>query len=167
LDVFLAWCEALFYSHPGKMLLLVFAFALCKMLAVTAFFTPPAASLVLVGAIVQRQEVHHYLFIGSVTLGSLLGSQMNFYLGKRYRRRGTKCDLLKPSSPMLMFLCGNGSPILRGGILLLYRFLGPLRVGFPLLAGVGAMRWRHFLIFDVISATLWGWALLKFGSLFL
>ncbi|WP_062292353.1 DedA family protein [Demequina phytophila] len=85
---------------------------------------------------------------------AILGDQVGYLLGRRVGRR-----LFKPDSRVLrldrleeaeQFFARYG-----GFSLVLGRFVPIVRTYVPLAAGTAAMRYRRFLLWNVIGATLW------------
>ncbi len=96
-------------------------------------------------------------------IASLLGNQVNYLIGKAIGPRifTAKSSWLlnkKHLEDTHRFYEEHG-----GKTIILARFLPIIRTFAPFIAGIGAMNWMHFSLYNVISALLWIGSLLSLG----
>lgn len=95
-------------------------------------------------------ELHWVMLVGG--LGSLLGDQFFFFLGRRHRNR-----------PVVRFPTMRDKMVLAGGLLdrhrvpvmLGFRFLYGLRAVLPYVIGAGPVRVPTFFVLNLLGAIVW------------
>jgi len=103
------------------------------------------------------------LLFGLLWLASVLGNQLNYSIGKAIGPRVFNAEhswLLnkKHLQETHAFYEKHG-----GKTIILARFLPIIRTFAPFIAGIGAMNWRAFTSYNLVSATLWVASLLGLG----
>ena len=102
----------------------------------------------------------------TVWVAAILGDQCNFMIGRFLGKRIVDSGKVKAMTPERMekseaFLEKWGNLAIFLG-----RFLPFIRTFVPFLAGMGGMRWRHFLAFNVIGGVCWSSLFVLLGYFF-
>ena len=117
--------------------------------------------LVLGGMAAHRGYLHLATLIGLAALGSFLGDQAYFVIGRRYGKR------LLARFPRFRLATRAADTLLvryAGAAVIAVRFVYGLRTLGPIAIGMSRMRWRTFIVFNAAGAMLWsvGWLLLGY-----
>lgn len=141
------------------------AFAETGILA--GFFLPGDSLLFATGVMTAAGVIHAPLFvvIGVVALAAFLGDQLGYAIGRgagrrvleRPRRFLTREHIFRAEA----FFARHGARAV-----ILARFVPFARTLTPVLAGVGRMDRRTFVVFNLVGAALWASLMLTAGSLF-
>lgn len=151
--------------HPHYAGLAVFLIAMAESLAVVGLLVPGVAMMFAAGALIGAGALAFAPTCGYAIAGAIAGDGISFWLGWRYR------DRLVSLWPFTRYpgMIERGIDYFRryGGRSVLFgRFVGPIRVVIPLVAGMLAMPARRFVYINVLSAVLWGPAYLLPGMAF-
>ncbi|WP_354702109.1 Protein DedA [Paraconexibacter sp. AEG42_29] len=98
-----------------------------------------------------------------VWVAGMIGDGCSYRLGRRYGP-GLLLRLRIPRRRIAhvhQLLADRGGVVLVGG-----RFVGPVRVFAPFLAGSSAMTGRRFLAWDALGVAVWGWSYVLIGYAF-
>ena len=160
LDVFLhldthlnAWATSLGGGLYGLLFLIVF----CETGLVVTPFLPGDSLLFAVGALaaMSGSPISLPLVIALLFLAAVLGDATNYSIGLRVGPKAFK------SEGSLLF---NKKHLLRtqafyerhgGKTIILARFMPVVRTFAPFVAGIGAMAYRRFFMFNVVGAAAW------------
>jgi membrane protein DedA with SNARE-associated domain len=118
--------------------------------------------MVLAGLAAHRGYLHLPLLVGLAALGSFLGDQVYFLIGRRYGER------LVARFPRLEPGVRHADALLlryAGAAVIAVRFLYGLRVLGPIAMGMTRLKWRTFLMFNAAGAILWAICWLLVGYL--
>jgi len=121
------------------------------------FFLPGDSLLFVAGTLVQREIFHINIvvFIACLIVAAILGNSTGYYLGKRFGRKLFQ----NPNSRFFRqayltqaeeFYEKNGSKTI-----VLAMFVPIVRAFSPVVAGIAHMRYRTFLMFNVLGAIVW------------
>src|SRR5262245_31959490 len=108
--------------------------------------------LVLAGFAAHRGYLQLSLVIVAATVGSFLGDQGFFFLGRRYG------DRLFPRFPTLESGTARFTQLLNRRsvmVILALRFLYGLRTVGPVAVGMSAVSWQRFLVLNLLGAIVW------------
>jgi membrane protein DedA with SNARE-associated domain len=144
----------------------VFAFllALAETLAFVSILVPSTAILVAVGALVATGSLDFMPLFVAAAAGSILGSTVSYWLGRRYGRRMLGVWPLDQAPELVAR--GTGAFARWGaGAVLVGHFVGPMRSVVFLLAGIAAMRAGVFTLVNVPAAIAWAFVIPKSGEL--
>ncbi|MEU6508830.1 DedA family protein [Streptomyces sp. NPDC046942] len=130
------------------------------------FFLPGDSLLFTCGLLITSHQLHFPLWgaVGLICLAAILGDQAGYMFGKKV---GPSL-FNRPDSPLFKqenvtkaheFFEKYGPKSL-----VLARFVPVVRTFTPIIAGVSGMKYRSFLIFNVIGGTLWGAGVTLLGS---
>lgn len=118
--------------------------------------------LTLAGVAAHRGYLHVATLIGLAALGSFLGDQVYFFIGRRY---GTR---LFARFPRFRAATQNADTLLvryAGFSVIVVRFLYGLRTLGPIALGMSSLKWRTFVAFNAAGAILWSVCWLSVGYL--
>jgi membrane protein DedA with SNARE-associated domain len=118
--------------------------------------------MILAGLAAHRGYLHLPLLAGLAALGSFMGDQMYFFIGRRFGNR------LVARFPRLEPGVRHADALLlryAGAAVIAVRFLYGLRVLGPIAMGMTRLKWRTFLVFNALGAILWSMCWLVVGYL--
>lgn len=128
--------------------------------AETAMFldllVPGEVGMVLAGAAAARAELPPVWLIVAGVIGATAGDSCSFALGRavsteRLRRPAWVLDRArKAGAKAEPFFARHG-----GAAVFFGRFVGALRAAVPFAAGAGSMRYRRFLVWNVLASVAW------------
>ncbi len=128
-------------------------------------FLPGDSLLVTAGILAAQLGVSHWSIGAVAIVAAIAGDQVGYWLGRRYGRR-----LFRPDARVLKkeHLDRAEAFFTRyGGLsLVLGRFVPVVRTYVPLSAGMAMMRYRRFLVWNVVGGVSWSVAMVALGALF-
>lgn len=146
---------------------ILFLIIFCETGLVVAPFLPGDSLLFLAGAIAVRpeNELHIYWLILILIFAAILGDGANYMIGRFFGQRlfsNPKSKIFKQSylEKTNQFYKKHG-----GKTIILARFVPIVRTFAPFVAGMGKMKYKHFLSFNVIGGTAWIMLFTILGSL--
>ncbi|MEV5873392.1 VTT domain-containing protein [Streptomyces sp. NPDC052101] len=149
------------YSIWG-LLLIVFA----ESGLLIGFFLPGDSLLFTCGLLITSHQLDFPLWgaIGLICLAAILGDQAGYMFGKKvgpslFNRPDSRLFKQENVTKAHEFFEKYGPKSL-----VLARFVPIVRTFTPIIAGVSGMKYRSFLIFNVIGGTLWGAGVTLLGS---
>ncbi|MGW2423255.1 DedA family protein [Streptomyces sp. NPDC001709] len=149
------------YSIWG-LLLIVFA----ESGLLIGFFLPGDSLLFTCGLLIASNQLDFPLWgaIGLICLAAILGDQAGYMFGKKvgpslFNRPNSRLFKQENVTKAHEFFEKYGPKSL-----VLARFVPIVRTFTPIIAGVSGMKYRSFLIFNVIGGTLWGAGVTLLGS---
>ncbi len=118
----------------------------------------PGETILVLAAIYAAADptLNIWLVIGAAALGSILGDNLGYWIGKRYAyallvRYGRHIGMSAPRIKLGQYLFREHG----GLVVFLGRFVALLRILAAFLAGVNRMQWRNFLAANAAGAILW------------
>ena len=119
------------------------------------FFLPGDSLLFTAGFLASQGFLNIWVLMGVTFIGAVLGDSVGYAFGKRigpaiFSREDSLLFNRKNIERSRAFYERYGTKAI-----ILARFMPVVRTFAPILAGVGQMRYRTFLIFNVIGAFLW------------
>jgi len=127
------------------------------------FFLPGASLLFTAGLLASQGFFNPFILIPGVTIAAILGDSAGFWFGRKVGYR----LFLRPDSRFFkhehlqraeVFYEKYGSRMI-----LFARFVPVVRTFAPIIAGVANMRYRIFLIYNVLGALLWASGVTSFA----
>lgn len=120
------------------------------------FFLPGDSLLFTAGFLASRNFLDIYLLMGLTFLGAVIGDSTGYWFGEKVGPKiFTKEDSLFFRKENVykaeVFFRKHGPKTI-----ILARFVPVVRTFVPVLAGVGTMPYRQFLIYNLIGGALWG-----------
>lgn len=144
--------------------LIVAAIVLLETSVGLGLLSPGEAVLALAGAAATGDgRLDIVILLAVVWVAGMAGDGVSYLLGRHYGP-GLLLRLRVPErriDRVHALLVSRGGWVLVGG-----RFVGPVRVFAPFLAGSSAMSGRRFLAWDAVGVALWGWSYVIVGFLF-
>jgi membrane-associated protein len=115
-------------------------------------------------AAMDKSPINVFLLYGLMALAAIIGDTVNYWIGHAIGPRvfTEKIRFLKKEylDRTHVFYEKHG-----GMTIFLARFIPIIRTFAPFIAGVGAMTYRHFILYNVIGGLVWA-ALFTFGGFF-
>ncbi|MSU74977.1 MAG: DedA family protein [Candidatus Magasanikbacteria bacterium] len=137
--------------------------SLLESLAFVGLFVPGTTALIFAGFMASQGIIDIGDLIWFAAIGGVLGDAASFYIGKHSAERIKTSRLFKPEyeakGEAFFHRYGDFSVILA-------RFVGPLRPVVPFVAGMVKMRYKKFLVFNIIGAFAAATAYLLIGYFF-
>jgi membrane protein DedA with SNARE-associated domain len=128
----------------------------------------PGETILVLAAIYAAADptLNIWLVIAAATVGSILGDNLGYWIGKRYAyallvRYGRHIGMSAPRIKLGQYLFREYGAM----VVFLGRFIALLRILAAFLAGVNHMPWRNFLLANAAGAILWA-ATFGFGGYF-
>ncbi|MEI7690656.1 MAG: DedA family protein [bacterium] len=118
-------------------------------------FLPGDSLLFIVGTYAAKGGFNIFLIYPLLILAAVLGDSLNYYLGHKIGRKAFKNNRL----PLInhnylakteLFYEKHG-----GKTIILARFIPIVRTFAPFVAGIGKMKYREFLSYNIIGGVLW------------
>jgi len=124
---------------------------------------PGTALMVAAGLLVPDGTLPLFPLLSGAILGAVLGDGVSWQLGRRY---GHLLDNRWPFTRRPDLMTRGTAFFQKYGVagVFIGRFFGPLRATIPLVAGIAKMRPMPFWFANIVSALIWGPALLLPGS---
>jgi undecaprenyl-diphosphatase len=156
-----AWVAA----NPGWMSAFIFLSALAESLTIVGVIIPGALVMFGLGALIGLGHLDFWSAFGWSVLGAVVGDAVSFWIGRVFHQGVRRVWPFAKHPEMIarsedFFRKHGGKSVLFG------RFFGPVRGTIPTVAGMMDMRWRGFMIANVVSALLWAPAYLIPGMVF-
>jgi len=151
-------------EHQHLALPLIFLFAFSEALVAVALFTPGAAILLGIGALVGLNVLSFFPTFLAIAIGAISGNVISYYLGRYYEHKIINSWPLKKYPNAIL---RTQKFFIKYGVLSIFigRFTGPTRAFVPFIAGSMHMNSIKFNIANVISAPLWAFVVLQIGML--
>lgn len=129
-------------------------------------FLPGDSLLFASGFFAATGDFNIYLLLGIAWCAAILGDQCNFLIGHFLGRRIIDSGKVKAMTPERIekseaFLDKWGRLAIFLG-----RFFPFIRTFVPFLAGVGGMKWHHFVLFNILCGITWSTLFLLLGYFF-
>ncbi len=129
-------------------------------------FLPGDSLLFASGFFAATGDFNIYLLLGIAWCAAILGDQCNFLIGHFLGRRIIDSGKVKAMTPERIekseaFLDKWGRLAIFLG-----RFFPFIRTFVPFLAGVGGMKWHHFVLFNILGGITWSTLFLLLGYFF-
>lgn len=144
---------------------IAFVIAAAESLAGIGILVPGITLFFAIGALIGTGELNFWIIAWWAFAGAVLGDNLSYWLGKRYRAQLWSVWPLSryPNLPLQgeqFFAKHGGKSIIFG------RFVGPIRAVVPAVAGMSNMPSGYFFAVNVLSALLWAPLILLPGVLF-
>ena len=127
------------------------------------FFLPGDSLLVTAGVFAAAGHLDIISLLFWVTLAAIVGDQLGYYIGYRtgpriFRRQDSLLFKRDHLIRAREFYERHG-----GKTIILARFIPVIRTFAPVVAGVGQMAYRRFVMFNVVGGFLWVWSMTLLG----
>jgi membrane-associated protein len=126
------------------------------------FVLPGETAVVYGGVLADAGKVSVVVVLAVVFVAAVLGDSVGFEVGRRAGPRLVRAPVLRNHPDRIA--AAQGYLRRRGGrAVVMGRFTAFLRAVMPGLAGASSMRYRRFLVFNVVGGVLWGTACVLLG----
>jgi membrane-associated protein len=126
------------------------------------FVLPGETAVVYGGVLADAGKVSVVLVLAVVFVAAVVGDSVGFEVGRRAGPRLERAPVLRNHPDRIA--AAQGYLRRRGGrAVVMGRFTAFLRAVMPGLAGASSMRYRRFLVFNVVGGVLWGTACVLLG----
>ncbi len=147
--------NALFTTYGAGAYAVVFLIIFCETGLVIMPFLPGDSLLFILGALAAKGIVRADVLWVLLTVAAIVGDTLNYFIGAWLAPkifRGERIRFLKQEhlDKTKRFYEKHGSKTI-----ILARFIPLIRTIAPFLAGVGAMSYRRFFLYNVVGAILW------------
>jgi membrane-associated protein len=141
----------------------IFAIIFSETGLLIGFFLPGDTLLISAGLLASREIVNIWVVVLVCFTAAVTGDATGYAIGHKVGRRlfqRPESRLFKPENVERAerFFQKHG-----GKAVILARFVPFVRTFVPVVAGVGAMRYRYFALYNVVGALLWAVGLSLFG----
>jgi membrane-associated protein len=145
----------------GLLMLVAIVFAETGLMI--GFFLPGDSLLVTAGIFAAAGHLDIVSLLLWVTLAAIVGDQLGYYIGHRtgpriFRREDSLLFKREHLIRARDFYEKHG-----GKTIILARFIPIIRTFAPVVAGVGQMQYRRFVMFNVVGGFLWVWSMSLLG----
>jgi membrane-associated protein len=147
---------------------ILFLIVFCETGLVVLPLLPGDSLLFAAGSFAARGALDPWILFGGLALAAIVGDNVNYWIGRHIGPRAFSGSVrflkLEYLDRTRAFFARHGAPTI-----VLARFVPIIRTFTPFVAGVGAMRYGRFLVYDVGGGILWVglfvWAGYFFGNL--
>ena len=134
---------------------LVFAIIFIETGVVFFPFLPGESLLFAAGFFAHSGGFSLFALLATAWCAAILGDQCNFFIGEKLGQRIVRSGKVKAMTPERMeksqaFLDKWGRPAIFLG-----RFFPFIRTFVPFIAGMGGMKWHHFVVFNILGGITW------------
>ena len=126
-------------------------------------FLPGDSLLVTAGLLAAREYLNVYTLAPVLTLAAICGNSLGYFIGRAtgpriFNRENSLFFNKKHAMRAHEFYEKHGRKTI-----VLAQFMPIIRTFSPVIAGVGGMRFRQFMTFNIIGAFVWVWSMLAIG----
>ena len=126
-------------------------------------FLPGDSLLVTAGLLAARGYLNVYTLAPVLTLAAICGNSLGYFIGRAsgrriFNRENSLFFNKKHAMRAHEFYERHGRKTI-----VLAQFMPIIRTFSPVVAGVGGMRFRQFMTFNIIGAFVWIWSMLSIG----
>lgn len=122
---------------------------------VFAPFLPGDSLLFAVGALAARGSFDVWLVSGVLFVAAILGDAVNYHIGKFLGPRMARGQKLRLINPKHLERTHEFFEKYGGKTIILARFVPIVRTFAPFVAGMGAMSYGKFLLYNIVGAAAW------------
>ncbi len=144
-------------SMGGWLYAALFLVIFCETGLVVTPFLPGDSLLFAVGALCARDgtPLHIALIIPLLLCAAVLGDAVNYAVGRQIGPRVFQSEKSTFLNKKHLERTQKFYDRYGGKTIIIARFIPIIRTFAPFVAGIGQMRYRRFLVFNVVGATLW------------
>jgi membrane protein DedA with SNARE-associated domain len=151
------WINSVLVSVSSNYWLFVFlVFLVCvgEAVFILGLLVPSLPILLLVGALISKQNLDFWPIFFSATAGGVVGDAISYWIGYWLKDRIKTVWPFKNYLPLIakgeVFFAHHG-----GKAIFIGRFITGLKAVVPGIAGMMGMKWAYFTFINVISAFVW------------
>ncbi|HEY3783508.1 MAG TPA: DedA family protein [Fimbriimonadaceae bacterium] len=145
-----------FLNHYGAWAYgILFAIVFCETGLVVTPFLPGDSLLFAAGLMANEGKFNPLLLCGTLIFAALLGDNVNYFLGSKLGRRLFHNEKSKIFNKKSLDKTHAFFEKYGGRTVIIARFLPVFRTFAPFVAGMGKMRYRTFMLYSLLAASLW------------
>lgn len=134
---------------------LLFLVIFCETGLVVTPFLPGDSLLFMIGALSASGALNPYLIVVILMAASIIGDTTNYHIGKAVGKKTKDLNSIKLLNKEHLdrthaFYEKHGSKVV-----IIAKFIPIIRTFSPFVAGLGAMTFKKFLLFNIIGGALW------------
>jgi len=153
-------------SLGGALYAVLFLIIFCETGLVVTPFLPGDSLLFVVGTVAAAQAIDVHVAVVLLTLAAVLGNSVNYAVGRWLGARVFQSEDSWFFKKAYLERTRRYFERFGGRTIIITRFVPIVRTYAPFVAGIGAMNYARFLLFNVIGAVLWVALLVYAGYLF-
>jgi membrane-associated protein len=157
---------ALARDYGGWIYLILFLIIFCETGLVVTPFLPGDSLLFVVGTVAAAGAIDVHLAVVLLTLAAVIGNSVNYAVGRWLGARAFQSEDSWFFNKAYLERTHRYFERFGGRTIIITRFVPIVRTYAPFVAGIGAMNYGRFLLFNVIGAVLWAALLIYAGYLF-
>jgi len=157
---------ALAGDYGGWIYLILFLIIFCETGLVVTPFLPGDSLLFVVGTVAAVGAMDVHLAVALLTLAAVIGNSVNYAVGRWLGTRVFRSHDSWFFKRAYLERTHRYFERFGGRTIIITRFVPIVRTYAPFVAGVGAMNYARFLLFNVIGGVLWVALLVYAGYLF-
>lgn len=145
---------------------ILFVIIFCETGLVVTPFLPGDSLLFAAGAITSVSGLNVYVMCGLLTIAAILGDTVNYHLGKYFGPKVLRGERSRIFNKKHLERTHRFFERYGGKTIILARFVPIVRTFAPFVAGVGAMSYGRFIIYNVAGGVFWVTSLVLAGHWF-
>ena len=157
---------ALARDYGGWIYLILFLIIFCETGLVVTPFLPGDSLLFVVGTVAAAGAIDVHVAVVLLTLAAVVGNSVNYAVGRWLGARVFQSEDSWFFKKAYLERTHRYFERFGGRTIIITRFVPIVRTYAPFVAGIGAMNYARFLMFNVIGAVLWVALLVYAGYLF-
>jgi membrane-associated protein len=157
---------ALAHDYGGWIYVLLFLIILCETGLVITPFLPGDSLLFVAGTLAGAGAMNAHLLVALLSLAAVIGDSLNYAVGRWVGPRVFRYEDSWLFKKAYVERTHRYFERFGGRTIIIARFVPIVRTYAPFVAGIGAMDYRRFLLFNVTGALLWVGLITYAGYLF-
>jgi membrane-associated protein len=157
---------ALAQDYGGWIYLVLFLIVFCETGLVVTPFLPGDSLLFVAGTLAGAGAMNPHLLVALLAVAATLGDSLNYAMGRWLGTRVFRHEDSWLFKRAYLERTHRYFERFGGRTIIIARFVPIVRTYAPFVAGIGAMDYRRFLLFNVIGAVLWVALIAYAGYLF-
>ena len=145
---------------------ILFVIIFCETGLVVTPFLPGDSLLFAAGAITSVSGLNVFVMCGLLTIAAILGDTVNYHLGKYFGPKVLRGERSKIFNKKHLERTHRFFERYGGKTIILARFVPIVRTFAPFVAGVGAMSYGRFIIYNIVGGVFWVTSLVLAGHWF-
>ena len=153
-------------DYGGWIYLLLFLIIFCETGLVVTPFLPGDSLLFVAGTLAGAGAMNAHVLVAVLTVAAVIGNSVNYAAGRWLGTRVFRDQDSWLFKKAYLERTHRYFERFGGRTIIITRFVPIVRTYAPFVAGIGAMDYRRFLLFNVIGAVLWVALIVYAGYLF-
>lgn len=153
-------------EYGGWVYLILFLIVFCETGLVVTPFLPGDSLLFVAGTLAGAGAMDAHVLVAALTVAAVIGNSVNYAVGRWLGARVFRYDDSWLFKKAYLERTHRYFERFGGRTIIITRFVPIVRTYAPFVAGIGAMNYPRFLLFNLIGALLWVALLVYAGYLF-